>query len=352
MLLTFSPKLSTAATLCRKQHLQLRRVQLQGLLMCHISTGSKSEAAHEEAFSEDRKSHQTPCEITGGLSSHPAHRLQQEQSLNVVFPLATCATESVACMPNYRVQPVFRLNATSWLKHRARCAPWPKVKEPLNLKIYDWSLTSCCARVEESGTWMWATRRTMSNLPTEGTAVSAHNPSQCWVFHLKHKAGAAAVGPSPWWRGPRSPDAPRLLPWWQFNPETGCSSQKSSSLSVHTLLRYCFSPFCSSNLSKIRNPHRQWCVRNAPRTGNKVHEKVAKQQAEPGRVLAKTSWERARRQRIDSDRRRLSRGGRRNPVPARTHQRTQGPERTSPLDSESAHKQTNKHTHKLLVTYA
>lgn len=39
-----------------------------------------------------------------------------------------------------------------------------------------------------------------------------HSPSRCSVFHLKRKAGAAADGPSPWWRGYRSHDARRPLP--------------------------------------------------------------------------------------------------------------------------------------------
>lgn len=52
----------------------------------------------------------------------------------------------------------------------------------------------------------------MSNLPTGGKATSEHNPSRCSVFHLKHTASAAAVGPSPWLRGYSSPDARRPLP--------------------------------------------------------------------------------------------------------------------------------------------
>lgn len=109
----------------------------------------------------------------------------------------------------------------------------------------------------------------MSNLPTEGKAMSEHNPFRCSVSHLTHKAWAAAVGPSPWWRGYRSPDARLPLPWWKFNSHKGahCWStvpffkyllstkfQKQSCSTHHTLEKY---------LWKVPNKRRVWlCGRN------------------------------------------------------------------------------------------
>lgn len=114
--------------------------------------------------------------------------------------------------------------------------------------------------------------------------------------------------------------------------------------SIHTFAEFvAFSPFCSSNFSRIPTSG------DAQRTAHWKQSswKSTKQQAEPGCELATPAEsEQGNCRSVQSGeatqrRRRRREEGRRDPVPERTHARTHRGHRSLLLNSEWEHKQTH-----------